>query len=344
MPKTKTHTPKQSKAPGRLKSKRGVSKFRLLVNFVPSILMLFIATFLNATSGHFGASVLAYATNVSSSSLLASTNQQRTNEGATALSLNSALSSAAQAKANDMVSRDYWSHVTPDGEQPWAFISDAGYSYDSAGENLAYGFATSSETVIGWMNSPSHRENLLNVAYKEVGFGFANSQDFINTGPQTIVVAMYGTPHVQTAAAPVKQAPKSPAPVISPAKASPKAKEVNSEVIADIKVAQGPELAPAESETAKANATQSITQPLGAPAQIPRIQIITQGKALWSAAAVIAAVMAIGILWLIYKGAYLRRYLFATEAFVFHHLHIDFTVLTATYLGWTLLNSSGIVR
>ena len=79
--------------------------------------------------------VLAYATNVSHSGLLSYTNQNRSANGLAGLTLQSQLNSAAQAKANDMVAKDYWSHTSPDGRQPWDFITAAGYSYSTAGEN-----------------------------------------------------------------------------------------------------------------------------------------------------------------------------------------------------------------
>lgn len=139
-------------------------------------------------------SVLAYATNVSAPGLLQATNSEREQNGDVDLSDNASLDAAAQAKANDMVKRNYWSHITPDGKTPWAFIDATGYHYQSAGENLAYGFASSNETINGWMNSPAHRENLLNPAYQTVGFGVANSENFQKTGQETIVVALYAQP------------------------------------------------------------------------------------------------------------------------------------------------------
>lgn len=130
--------------------------------------------------------------NISSTSLLAVTNRQRTDDNEAALSLNPKLMSAAQTKANDMVNRNYWSHDTPDGKLPWSFMIAAGYSYQMAGENLAYGFADANSVISGWMNSPEHRANILNSGYQDVGFGTSSSPDFNHSGPQTIVVAMYG--------------------------------------------------------------------------------------------------------------------------------------------------------
>jgi hypothetical protein len=74
-------------------------------------------------------------------------------------------------------------------------VQDADYSYQKAGENLAYGFNSSSETIVGWMNSPSHRQNMLDTDYSEVGFGFANAKNYNKAGPETVVVAMYGKPY-----------------------------------------------------------------------------------------------------------------------------------------------------
>lgn len=141
-------------------------------------------------------SVLSYATDVTTQDLLKDTNQQRRANQVADLRLNSKLSAAAQTKAADMANRNYWNHSTPDGLAPWVFIAKAGYNYQKAGENLAYGFTNSRDTVIGWMNSPSHRENLLDRDYLDVGFGYANAANYQGKGPETIVVAMYGTPRI----------------------------------------------------------------------------------------------------------------------------------------------------
>lgn len=162
--------------------------------YVPIGFIIAIGLFVAHWQPHTRNGVLAYATEMSVNSLLDATNQQRVRNGQSALRINTELSKAAQAKANDMAARNYWSHNTPDGNEPWVFIQSAGYSYQKAGENLAYGFNTSRDTVVGWMNSPSHRANLLDTAYQEVGFGFANVKDYNKSGPETVVVAMYGQP------------------------------------------------------------------------------------------------------------------------------------------------------
>jgi len=125
---------------------------------------------------------LAYASEMSISNLLSATNAERTSRGIPTLSINSKLNSSALSKAKDMRDRDYWAHNDPDGNPPWIFFDAAGYNYKKAGENLAYGFSSSSSTVTGWMNSPSHRDNMLDKEYNEVGFGFVNSSNFFVTG------------------------------------------------------------------------------------------------------------------------------------------------------------------
>ncbi len=143
--------------------------------------------------------VLAYATSISNDGLLNATNSRRSAASKGALTINTKLSQAAQAKANDMATRNYWAHNTPDGTPPWSFITNAGYSYDKAGENLACGFDESSDVVTGWYNSPSHRDNLLHPDYTEVGFGIANAASYncgdLGATQQTIVVAMYAKPY-----------------------------------------------------------------------------------------------------------------------------------------------------
>ena len=88
-------------------------------------------------------------------------NKERINNGSLALKLNSKLTNAAKEKAKHMISNNYWAHIAPDGTTPWTFIESSNYDYYKAGENLAKGFDTSNNLVIGWMNSPTHRKTCL---------------------------------------------------------------------------------------------------------------------------------------------------------------------------------------
>ncbi|MDL2341988.1 MAG: CAP domain-containing protein [Patescibacteria group bacterium] len=141
----------------------------------------------------------------SSSTMLQATNLQREQNGLGDLYFNYRLTSAAQAKAADMAANDYWAHVSPSGVQPWDFISQSGYNYHGAGENLAYGYSTLSEVITGWMNSPEHRANMLG-NYVDVGFGFYTATNYQGSGPQTIVVAEFGLPTDAPAPAPAPAA------------------------------------------------------------------------------------------------------------------------------------------
>ena len=134
------------------------------------------------------------ATSVDSALLLELVNTIRTQNGRAQLRVNAQLTASAAAKCTDMVQKDYWSHNDPAGREPWHFIDEAGYRKLAAGENLAYGFSDANAVVEGWMNSPSHREAILNPLYTEVGFATCESQNFVQSGRQLIVVQHFGTP------------------------------------------------------------------------------------------------------------------------------------------------------
>ncbi|HLZ14810.1 MAG TPA: CAP domain-containing protein, partial [Candidatus Saccharimonadales bacterium] len=166
--------------------------------YLPMALIVGVGLACSSFWGSIHKDVLGYATNMSISALLQDTNTQRQGNSLAGLTLNDQLDQAAQAKANDMATRNYWSHNTPDGATPWTFIINAGYQYQTAGENLAYGFDSSDATLTAWMNSPEHKANILNNTYTDVGFGIANAPDYQGSGPETIVVAMYGSPAPST--------------------------------------------------------------------------------------------------------------------------------------------------
>jgi len=179
--------------------------------YLPMLIIVGLGLFVNSM---WSGGVLGANSNFSPDSLLASTNADRTLYSLPALSLNPDLDAAAQAKANDLVSKDYWAHNSPSGETPWDFITASGYQYQSAGENLAYGFRSASDVVVAWMNSAEHRANLLDPSYQNVGFGVASSPNYQGKGPQTVVVAEYGQP---TSTPTVSLAVQPQAPVVNSA-------------------------------------------------------------------------------------------------------------------------------
>ncbi|MEI7424501.1 MAG: CAP domain-containing protein [Candidatus Staskawiczbacteria bacterium] len=96
-------------------------------------------------------------------------NQTRQSVGLGPLTKNLKLEQAAQLKAENMVQNNYFNHTSPTGVTPWFWFLKAGYSYKFAGENLAIGFYDSQEVYNAWLNSPSHKANIVNPNYTEVG-------------------------------------------------------------------------------------------------------------------------------------------------------------------------------
>ncbi len=157
-------------------------------------------------------SILGYASNITPEQVIELTNQKRLESGLKPLTINGKLNEAAQRKAGDMFAFDYWSHNSPSGRDPWSFFREVGYKYQYAGENLARDFMNSSSVVDAWMNSPTHRDNILNSHYQETGLAVVNGTlDGVET---TLVVQLFGTP----APAPVAQQPTvtAPTPASSP--------------------------------------------------------------------------------------------------------------------------------
>lgn len=120
--------------------------------------------------------------------VLADTNAQRAAYGLPPLSFTPALDAVAAGRSEDMVKRNYFSHVDPDGHDPFWHMQQGGVSFMAAGENIAEGQPTPDAVVQAWMNSPGHRANILNPNYHHIGIGIAQAangmlvwtQDFTN--------------------------------------------------------------------------------------------------------------------------------------------------------------------
>lgn len=133
-----------------------------------------------------------YSSAISEANVVALTNQSRSANGLVPLAINPMLTQAAQAKADDMIVRQYFAHVGPDGEQAWDWMRRAGYAYRFAGENLALYFTSAEETYAGWLASPTHRANILSEKYSQIGIGVAQGE--FNGYPTFIVVQLFGLP------------------------------------------------------------------------------------------------------------------------------------------------------
>ena len=135
--------------------------------------------------------ILGYASQISPEDIVRLTNVQRTAAGLSEVKLDSELSTAAAQKAADMFARNYWAHVSPVGTQPWYFVTSAGYAYRYAGENLARDFSDAKSIVDAWVASPTHRENLLNSNYRDIGIAVVDGT--LEGRETTLVVQLFGT-------------------------------------------------------------------------------------------------------------------------------------------------------
>jgi len=108
------------------------------------------------------------------SEVVALTNQARRENGCDVMLTSSPLLDlAAQRHSEDMARRGYFDHVSPDGAKPGDRISATGYRWSRYGENIAAGHASPAQVVKGWMQSPGHRANLLDCAFREIGVGYS---------------------------------------------------------------------------------------------------------------------------------------------------------------------------
>lgn len=99
-------------------------------------------------------------------------NNIRKQNGLSPLTANWELSRVARYKSQDMADRNYFSHTSPTYGTPFQMIKAFGLSYRTAGENIAYGYASPQKVVDGWMNSSGHRANILNASYTQIGVGY----------------------------------------------------------------------------------------------------------------------------------------------------------------------------
>jgi hypothetical protein len=132
--------------------------------------------------------VLGISTAIDYEEVIKLTNVERQKNGLAPLSENKELDASAFAKGENMYAENYWAHYSPSGKDPWGFMKEAGYTYSYAGENLAKNFYTAQDVVTAWMNSPTHRENMLNTHYTEIGISV---NEGILEGQKTILVIQH---------------------------------------------------------------------------------------------------------------------------------------------------------
>ena len=104
--------------------------------------------------------------------LLRGINGERATQGVAALTPDACLSELAQRRADDMVRRDYFSHITPNGETPFDLMRAQGCTFHRAAENIAM-TQDPQQALEGLWNSPEHRRNTLDPNFTRVGIGIA---------------------------------------------------------------------------------------------------------------------------------------------------------------------------
>ncbi len=131
--------------------------------------------------------------------LVSLTNDDRIANDVPTVSENDLLKQAAQDAANDMATKGYFAHVSPDGKDPWYWLKLVGYNYQYAGENLAMNFTDSSAVESAWMASPEHHANIVKPQYTQIGIGVASGM--YQGKEATFVVSFFGSPEIAQAAA-----------------------------------------------------------------------------------------------------------------------------------------------
>lgn len=175
----------------------------IIFSIVLLIETVFLAqTFLIFRHTDFLASVL-------SNVLTDQTNVEREIVAVSSLGTNSVLENAARLKAQDMAAKGYFAHKTPEGRNPWYWLYQAGYDFAAAGENLAVNFTDSQDVMDAWMQSPGHRENILNQNFTDIGIATARGE---YKGRETVfVVQFFGTPATAIAVGTPQRKPDEPA-------------------------------------------------------------------------------------------------------------------------------------
>jgi hypothetical protein len=158
--------------------------FVVMVVMVGELAFVFGSTYLIPSSKLYGV--------VEANALIDETNQNRASNNLPTLQVNPLLQAAAQEKANDMASKGYFAHTSPQGVTPWYWFENVGYSFDYAGENLAVNFTDSQDVTNAWMNSEEHRANILSGDFTQIGI--ATAQGIYNGQSATYVVEEFGTP------------------------------------------------------------------------------------------------------------------------------------------------------
>lgn len=176
-----------------MRKPKGILSSRLKKSVCLVLLLVFIfGLFLFSQSGGLLIQKLNMVATVYPVVLADLANMSRQREGAPTLIWNEDLAKAAKLKAEDMLAKGYFAHNSPTGVTPWFWLKKVGYDFAYAGENLAVDFTESSDVQQAWLDSPKHRENIMNSNFREIGI--ATVEGIFEGKQTTFVVEFFGAP------------------------------------------------------------------------------------------------------------------------------------------------------
>lgn len=133
----------------------------------------------------------AYFSVITSNQLIKLTNQSRESNNLPPLEVNEKLNQSAYLKAQDILEKNYFAHTSPQGITPWYWFKQVAYNYNYAGENLAIDFLSAESLYKAWVNSSSHKANILSDKYNEIGIAVLTGN--FNGRKTTIAVQHFGS-------------------------------------------------------------------------------------------------------------------------------------------------------
>jgi hypothetical protein len=169
------------------KNKKMKKEFKnyLRIYAVNSLLLILIGIFLLPS--------FANSTIITEDNIVRLVNYERIKKGLSPLTTNTSLTTAAQKKANDIFKNNYFGHTISDRAFS-SWIKDEKYEYSYIGENLAIDFISSEGAINAWLDSPSHKQNLLNERFKETGVAVLDGK--FKDKNTILIVQIFGTPAV----------------------------------------------------------------------------------------------------------------------------------------------------
>lgn len=150
--------------------------------------------------------ILGFSSSITVDQVVSQINARRLGQGLAPFQYSQMLSQAAAGKAQDMFNNNYWAHISPSGTTPWQFISGAGYSYTYAGENLAKDFSNTDRLMQAWMDSPTHKANIISDKYTETGIAVVAGN--LQGTDTVLVVQMFASSGQTVGSVPTESTPQ----------------------------------------------------------------------------------------------------------------------------------------